>query len=318
MSCGTGLTSRVGTRYAASLAALSTQVSCSPPLSFTGFCNSSSSPSTFANIDRHWSWLHREAVNTGSLAWALASPSGYFDMVSAWGGYVFIINLIPLNAMVLLITGRSNFSGSLKTSLVPPELTKLSLFQGLWLQCNALKGVIPENVYDLKIFSCSITGSLVQFHLAVSKLELLSYLDRSGSKLNGSILESMAKLCHLMLFDLSHNHLTGSILGSMIASLKSMQICFNLLYNFLVGSIPDGLGMLEMVQAIDISNNNLSGSIPRTLESCKNLFSLDLSGNKLFGPTPGNTLSQINMLRSLNLSSNQLYGEIPKNLANLP
>ncbi|KAI8528587.1 hypothetical protein RHMOL_Rhmol12G0159600 [Rhododendron molle] len=48
----------------------------------------------------------REAVNTGSLAWALGSAFGYFYMVSAWGGYVFIINLLPLYVLVLLITGR--------------------------------------------------------------------------------------------------------------------------------------------------------------------------------------------------------------------
>lgn len=51
-------------------------------------------------------YLFVKAVNTGSLSWALASAFGYFYMVSAWGGYVFIINLIPLYAMVLLITGR--------------------------------------------------------------------------------------------------------------------------------------------------------------------------------------------------------------------
>ncbi|KAA8549829.1 hypothetical protein F0562_001513 [Nyssa sinensis] len=143
---------------------------------------------------------------------------------------------------------------------------------------------------------------------AVSKLELLSYLDHSESKLNGSTPESMAKLRRLMFLDLSHNHLTGPILGSVIASLKSMQIYFNFPYNFLVGKIPDELGLLGMVQAIDISNNNLPGSTPRTPESCKNLFSLDLSGNKLSGPIPSNTLSQIDMMRSLNLSRNQLYG----------
>ncbi|KAF9624042.1 hypothetical protein IFM89_007740 [Coptis chinensis] len=51
-------------------------------------------------------YLFVKAVNTGSLAWSLASAFGYFYMVSAWGGYVFIINLIPLYVLVLLITGR--------------------------------------------------------------------------------------------------------------------------------------------------------------------------------------------------------------------
>uniref|UniRef100_A0A2N9GTZ4 dolichyl-diphosphooligosaccharide--protein glycotransferase n=1 Tax=Fagus sylvatica TaxID=28930 RepID=A0A2N9GTZ4_FAGSY len=51
-------------------------------------------------------YLFVKAVNTGSLAWASASAFAYFYMVSAWGGYVFIINLIPLYVLALLITGR--------------------------------------------------------------------------------------------------------------------------------------------------------------------------------------------------------------------
>ena len=33
-------------------------------------------------------------------------PQSYFYMVSAWGGYVFIINLIPLHVLTLLLMGR--------------------------------------------------------------------------------------------------------------------------------------------------------------------------------------------------------------------
>ncbi|OAE28838.1 hypothetical protein AXG93_684s1170 [Marchantia polymorpha subsp. ruderalis] len=51
-------------------------------------------------------YLFVKAVNTGSLAWSVASAFGYFYMVSAWGGYIFIINLIPIYVVVLLVTGR--------------------------------------------------------------------------------------------------------------------------------------------------------------------------------------------------------------------
>lgn len=51
-------------------------------------------------------YLFVKAVNTGSLAWSVASAFAYFYMVSAWGGYIFIINLIPLYVLVLLVTGR--------------------------------------------------------------------------------------------------------------------------------------------------------------------------------------------------------------------
>lgn len=51
-------------------------------------------------------FLFVKAVKTGSLAWAVASAFAYFYMVSAWGGYIFIINLIPLYVLALLVTGR--------------------------------------------------------------------------------------------------------------------------------------------------------------------------------------------------------------------
>lgn len=51
-------------------------------------------------------YLFVKAVNTGSLAWSVGAAFGYFYMVSAWGGYIFIINLLPIYVLVLLITGR--------------------------------------------------------------------------------------------------------------------------------------------------------------------------------------------------------------------
>ena len=45
-------------------------------------------------------------MKSGSVSWAVACALSYFYMVSAWGGYVYIINLIPLHILVLLIMGR--------------------------------------------------------------------------------------------------------------------------------------------------------------------------------------------------------------------
>ncbi|KAJ2516212.1 oligosaccharyl transferase stt3 subunit [Coemansia sp. RSA 1939] len=49
-------------------------------------------------------WLR--AVRLGSAAYAAVTAAAYFYMVSAWGGYVFIINMIPLHAFALLAMGR--------------------------------------------------------------------------------------------------------------------------------------------------------------------------------------------------------------------
>jgi dolichyl-diphosphooligosaccharide--protein glycosyltransferase len=49
-------------------------------------------------------WI--KAVKNGSIMWGALSALFYGYMVSAWGGYVFITNLIPLHVFVLICMGR--------------------------------------------------------------------------------------------------------------------------------------------------------------------------------------------------------------------
>ena len=49
-------------------------------------------------------WI--KAVKNGSIMWGALAALFYGYMVSAWGGYVFITNLIPLHAFVLVLMGR--------------------------------------------------------------------------------------------------------------------------------------------------------------------------------------------------------------------
>ncbi|KAK3702900.1 hypothetical protein QZH41_014170 [Actinostola sp. cb2023] len=58
----------------------------------------------FALQFTYYLWV--KSVKTGSVFWAICTSLSYFYMVSAWGGYVFIINLIPLHIFFLLIMGR--------------------------------------------------------------------------------------------------------------------------------------------------------------------------------------------------------------------
>merc|ERR1719450_322599 len=58
----------------------------------------------FALMFTYFLWI--KAVKTGSIYWAAWTALSYFYMVSAWGGYVFIINLIPLHVFVLLLMNR--------------------------------------------------------------------------------------------------------------------------------------------------------------------------------------------------------------------
>ena len=58
----------------------------------------------FALLFTFYLWV--KSVNTGSLAWGAACALSYFYMVAAWGGYVFIINIIPIYVVVMVVAGR--------------------------------------------------------------------------------------------------------------------------------------------------------------------------------------------------------------------
>lgn len=58
----------------------------------------------FALQFTYFLWVR--SLKTGSVFWSAGAALSYFYMVSAWGGYVFITNLIPLHVFVLLLMGR--------------------------------------------------------------------------------------------------------------------------------------------------------------------------------------------------------------------
>lgn len=58
----------------------------------------------FCMLLTYYLWI--KAVKTGSLFWSTFCALAYFYMVSSWGGYVFLINLIPMHVLALMLTGR--------------------------------------------------------------------------------------------------------------------------------------------------------------------------------------------------------------------
>lgn len=58
----------------------------------------------FCMLLTYYFWI--KAVNTGTILWATLTALAYFYMVSSWGGYVFLINLIPLHVLALMLLGR--------------------------------------------------------------------------------------------------------------------------------------------------------------------------------------------------------------------
>lgn len=58
----------------------------------------------FCMLFTYFLWI--KSVKTGSIFWATLCSLAYFYMVSSWGGYVFLINLIPMHVFALMVTGR--------------------------------------------------------------------------------------------------------------------------------------------------------------------------------------------------------------------
>jgi len=60
----------------------------------------------WALVNTFYLWI--KAVNTGSVLWAVACTLQYFYMVAAWGGYSFIINLIPIFVLGTMFINKFN------------------------------------------------------------------------------------------------------------------------------------------------------------------------------------------------------------------
>eukprot|EP01038_Epipyxis_sp_PR26KG_P014595 gene14595-19601_t len=58
----------------------------------------------FALIFCFYLWV--KSVHTGSMMWACLCALSYYYMVAAWGGYVFIINIIPIYTLIMIVGGR--------------------------------------------------------------------------------------------------------------------------------------------------------------------------------------------------------------------
>lgn len=51
-------------------------------------------------------FMWTKSVVTGSLLWSAGCVLAYLYMVSTWGGYIFLINVIPVYVLVMLVAGR--------------------------------------------------------------------------------------------------------------------------------------------------------------------------------------------------------------------
>lgn len=150
------------------------------------------------------------------------------------------------------------------------------------MENNNLKGVLPEEIGDLKY---------------LQTLYFPSTYSPIRNVITGPLPESIGKLTNLTHLNLIQNRISGKIPAS-IGNLKKLQT-LNIKgdQNFETGELyPD--------------DNYLTGEIPSELFTLKELWNLNLSANKLSGTLPS-SLKDI-PFRTFYLEGNQLTGPIPE------
>lgn len=60
----------------------------------------------FALVNTFFLWV--KAINTGSVMWSVLCTLQYFYMVAAWGGYAFIVNIIPIFVIAIIFANKFN------------------------------------------------------------------------------------------------------------------------------------------------------------------------------------------------------------------
>lgn len=109
----------------------------------------------------------------------------------------------------------------------------------------------------------------------------LIILDLSVNDFSGSIPNCLENLkSNLSYLSLRHNHLSGSIPGNVIESLRSLDVS----HNQLVGKLPRSLMNFSALEVLNVESNRINDVFPSWLSSLQNLQILILRSNAFHGP----------------------------------
>ncbi|XVF23081.1 hypothetical protein REPUB_Repub13aG0007200 [Reevesia pubescens] len=291
--------------------------------------------SVFSNLTK----LVKLSMSNNSIAGVIPDNIGDFKSLEFLdvSNNLFSSSLPPsigkLGSLRNLSLAGNNFSGS-----IPDTISGLASIQSLDLSRNFLSGSLPTSLTKLdELLYLNLSSN--QFTKRIPKgFELISglqVLDLHGNMLDGSLdgeffllsnashvdfsrnmlqSSSSQKLLpgiseSIKYLNLSHNQLTGSLVGEAEVRLFGNLKVLDLSYNQLSGELP-GFNFAYDLQVLKLSNNKFSGFIPNVLLKGDSLLltELVLSGNNLSGPV---SMIMSTNLQILDLSSNRLTGELP-------
>ncbi|CAI9757249.1 unnamed protein product [Fraxinus pennsylvanica] len=119
----------------------------------------------------------------------------------------------------------------------------------------------------------------------------------------------------LRIIRIGNNSFDG-MLPKAIGNLSSSLETFYAYYCGIKGMIPNEIGNMTNLIALDLGGNELIGTIPHTLGQLRMAQVLQIDGNKLQGPIPV-TFCNLTNLYVLKLKENNLSEQIPSCFGNL-
>ncbi|KAK4255827.1 hypothetical protein QN277_008772 [Acacia crassicarpa] len=182
---------------------------------------------------------------------------------------------------------------------------------GVFCDNNLTDETTGNRVTKLVLPQMGLKGAISS---SLAQLDHLIVLDLSFNHLQGALPVEFSKLKLLKFLDLSHNVLSGPV-AEALSGLKSIQT-LNISSNSIIGNLSE-FGEFPHLVALNISNNLFNGQFNSQIcSSSKGIHVLDLSLNRFAGGLEG--LEKCNTsLQELHLDNNLFSGPLPDALYSL-
>ncbi|XP_044971876.1 receptor-like protein EIX2 [Hordeum vulgare subsp. vulgare] len=247
----------------------------------------------------------------------LGQPGYYSDMYSK--DITWLTKLPSLKFLGMIGVNLSGIADWPHTLNMIPALRVIDLS---WCQLDSANQS-PLHLNFTKLEKLNLLGNDFEHSLGSGwfwRATSLEYLNLSGNRLFGQLLDTLGNMTYLQVLDISYNENSDMMMTGNLENLWSLEI-LNLSGNYINGDIAVLLKSWpecawKKLQELDLSDNNFSGTLPSLTGKFTRLSILSLKRNSLVGPVP-QSLGNLTCLTFLELNGNHLTGSIPTKLGTL-